>query len=524
MELKLENTVDELVRAGSLISRELNFRSLISTLVDQSIDISRSDLAALYLYEDPERRHSNLVLAYRRGGYDVARRLSHKSELVEFIRECGEAVVLLKNRKSPFRDIFLSPDMTSGIALPISIPRATLGLLILNSRQAHFYDRRRFQFLDSFSQLASGMLHNARLYQELQEYLATIEQLQRYQENIFSSMTNLLVTTDDRGKIRYYNAAAAERLNLDEQHMGQEFTSIFKSSVGRRILNAIKRSGDEKRELLGVEGIFRTGDRDIDFSLNVTPLKGRRGRFEGQTLLFTDQTRERELQERMENVVEERRLIKDMFSRYLSAEIVQRLVDSPEMTQLGGGKRTATIFFADIRGYTSFSEGKDPEYIIKVLNEYFNEAVEIVLQHRGYIDKFIGDCIMAAFGVPLQSEEQDAISAVSCALEIQKRVDSAKRKFFTGEASRLRIGIGMNSGPLVAGNLGGAKRMNYTVIGDTVNIAARLEGVAGPGEVIITQKTRDFIGDHFVVNKRKAVSVKGKAKPISIYAVKDKAG
>jgi adenylate cyclase len=225
----------------------------------------------------------------------------------------------------------------------------------------------------------------------------------------------------------------------------------------------------------------------------------------------------------MENVVEERRLIKDMFSRYLSSEIVQRLVESPEMTQLGGGKRTATIFFADIRGYTSFSEGRDPEFIIQVLNEYFNEAVEIVLRHRGYIDKFIGDCIMAAFGVPLQSEAEDAISAVSCALEIQKQVASAQRKFFKGEASKLRIGIGMNSGPLVAGNLGGARRMNYTVIGDTVNIAARLEGVAGPGEIIITQKTRDYLGDYFVLKKRKPVSVKGKADPIPIYAVTDKA-
>lgn len=523
MELKLENTVDELVRAGSLISRELNFRSLVSTLVEQSIDISRSDLAALYLYEDPEQRQSNLVLVYRRGRYEAPRHLSRGSELIEFIRECGESVVLLENRKSPFRDVFLTPDMRSGIALPISIPRATLGVLILNSRHPRFYDRRRFSFLDSFTQLASGMLHNAKLYQEMRDYLTRIEQLERYQENIFSSMTNLLVTTDEQGKIRYYNASAAERLHLDEQHIGQEFSDLFKKPMGRKILNAIKQSGNEDRELLGMEGIFRFGEQDIDFALNVTPLKGKRGRFEGQTLLFTDQTRERELQERMESVVEERRVIKDMFSRYLSAEIVQKLVESPEMTQLGGGKKTATVFFADIRGYTSFSEGKDPEYIIKILNEYFNEAVEIVMDHRGYIDKFIGDCIMAAFGVPLQSEEDDAISAVSCALEIQKQVDSAKRKFFTGEASRLRIGIGINSGPLVAGNLGGSRRMNYTVIGDTVNIAARLEGVAGPGEVIITQQTKDFIGDHFVLKKKKAVSVKGKAEPIPIFAVTDRA-
>jgi adenylate cyclase len=208
-----------------------------------------------------------------------------------------------------------------------------------------------------------------------------------------------------------------------------------------------------------------------------------------------------------------------MFSRYLSTEIVQRLVAAPDLVKLGGDKKLATVFFADIRGYTAFSEGKDPEFLIKILNEYFSEAVEVVVKHRGYIDKFIGDCIMAAWGVPLQTEEQDALSAVMCAMEIQQLASSTKRRFFKGEASGLKIGIGIHTGPLVAGNLGSARRMNYTVIGDTVNVASRMEGVAGPGEIIVTQETRNFLGDHFVLEKKKPVTVKGKSKPISIYSV-----
>ena len=130
---------------------------------------------------------------------------------------------------------------------------------------------------------------------------------------------------------------------------------------------------------------------------------------------------------------------------------------------------------------------------------------------------------MAAWGVPLQTEREDAIAAVSCALEIQKRVSSPERKFFTGQASRLKVGIGVHTGPLVAGNLGGVKRMNYTVIGDTVNVAARLEGVAGAGEIIITQSTRDYLGEIFKLKKKRAVKVKGKTDAIRIYSVTDKA-
>jgi class 3 adenylate cyclase len=146
-----------------------------------------------------------------------------------------------------------------------------------------------------------------------------------------------------------------------------------------------------------------------------------------------------------------------------------------------------------------------------------------VIKHRGYIDKFIGDCIMAAWGVPLQSEEEDAFHAVSCALEIQQLVASEKRKFFHGDAEHLKIGIGMHTGPLVAGNLGSKRRMDYSVIGDTVNVAARLEGVAEAGDVIITEDTTELIGDAFKLKKLKPVRVKGKAEPIPIYRVLEKA-
>jgi class 3 adenylate cyclase len=240
---------------------------------------------------------------------------------------------------------------------------------------------------------------------------------------------------------------------------------------------------------------------------------------EGMTLLFTNQTREKELKTRVNAVTEERRLIKDMFCRYMSSEVVSDLMEYPERIRPGGDKKNATVFFADIRGYTSFSEGREPGEIIDILNGYFGEAVEHIVKHRGYIDKFIGDCIMAVWGVPLESEEEDAVNAVSCALEIQKLVQSSRRRFFLRDASRLKIGIGINSGPLVAGNLGSLQRMDYSVIGDTVNLASRLEGVAGAGEIIISRATREKIGDRFRLSKRPDVKVKGKDQPVGIYQV-----
>lgn len=521
--VKTENELDALTRAGALLAREIDFKGLVSTMVDQAIDITRSDLAVLYLHTDPEKPASDLELYYQRGRHRVPKTLPGDGELGAFAAECGESVVLLRRKPGPFGEVLLTKDMQSGIALPVSSQKIHLGLLILNSDVPDFYNRSRFHFLDSFNSLATRMLQNAELFRALKENLKKTEALERYQDSIFSSMTNLLITTDRNGEIHYFNDAARLKFGLEENHLGMRLDEVLRRGLSRKIFNSINRVASNRQELLGIEGIFKQSDTDMDFSLNVSPLSGKRGGDEGLTLLFTDQTSERELKSRVDVAVEERRIIKDMFARYMSQEVVQNLIDAPDLVKPGGAKRKATVFFADIRGYTSFSEGKDPEYIIKVLNEYFSAAVEIVIKHRGYIDKFIGDCIMAAWGVPLQSEKEDAFHAVSCALEIQQLVSSSKRKFFHGDAEQLKIGIGMHTGPLVAGNLGSTRRMDYSVIGDTVNVAARLEGVAAAGEVIITQDTTELIGDAFKLKKLKPVSVKGKTEPIPIYRVLDKA-
>jgi adenylate cyclase len=519
------NVFSELVRAGSLLAGENRYTSQISILVEQAQDISRSSLTVLYAYSNQQEGTGPLRNVYQRGDYPTPKTLSTTDESVEFLEECEETLVLHQKDKQFFHDAFLHDQMQSAVVLPLFTPTGRIGLLYLNSVHPGHYRSDRFRFLDSLSDLAAGMLQNARLYRELDRHLKYIEELERYQESVFTSMSDLLITTDEGGSLHYFNRAATERFGLTEDDYGRPVKEIFSSNLSKTVLGAIADSDKDSKERLGLQGIARkivdiNGKKeDMDFSLNIAPLRGKRGKKEGLTLLFTDQSRERKLQSEMKVAMEDRRVIKNMFSRYLSADLVQALTDNPELVRPGGDKKIATVFFADIRGYTSFSETKEPEYIIEVLNEYFSQAVEVVIKHKGYIDKFIGDCIMAAWGVPVNSIEEDAIAAVSCAVEIQDLVRSSKRTFFTGEAKKLSIGIGMHTGRLVAGNLGSERRMDYSVIGDTVNVAARLEGVAGKGEVIITENTRDYLGDRFKLKELKPVSVKGKVKPLHIFSV-----
>ncbi|MFW5800519.1 MAG: adenylate/guanylate cyclase domain-containing protein, partial [Spirochaeta sp.] len=447
-------------------------------------------------------------------------------ELAAFMEDCREALVLSERHPDYFYSAFLHNEMHSAVVLPLVSSGDSLGLLILNSQSPFYFRRSRFHFLESFIRLASGTLQSAALYNELQTQYKAMEELERYQHSIFSSMTNLLVAIDEKGRIEYFNSAAGEKLGLTEQDMGKKFYSVFARMFSKKILKAIHNADQTSREILNLQGILNrkpekgaSEPTEMDFALNISPIRGKRGGKEGVILLFTDQSAEKQLKNQMDSVVEERRVIKDMFARYLSNDIVQSLMQSPDLVKPGGDLKKATIFFADIRGYTSFTESKDPEFIIGVLNDYFSEAVELIIKYKGFIDKFIGDCIMAAWGVPMYSAESDAVSAVSCAVELQSLVNSPNRRFFTGDAKHLRIGIGMHSGPLIAGNLGSSQRMDYSVIGDTVNVAARLEGVAGPNDIIITEDTRDLIGDRFSLKQLEPVSVKGKSKPLHIFKV-----
>jgi adenylate cyclase len=515
----MKSTLDDVVRAGTIIGRGFDIKQFIASLVEQLFDITGSHLVCFYSHGEKNSR-----LLYRRGKYRVKEVFSGGEEPFQFILESGESVVLTERKVSPFIGLLLNDAMNSGVALSVGTDKKTYGFVVLNSEKALFFTRSRLQAAEAVTKLAGEYFHNSVLHNQLKEYTRKIESLERYQASIFSSMTSLLLAVDGNGNLKYFNRMAGASFLLNENDIGKNIITLFTGKIGKKIMNVIRSSVEKGSEVLGAEGIYRNGDNEIDFSLNTSPLYTSKRKREGLTLLFTDQSMERRLEKEVKTVKEERRLIKDVFSRYLSDSVVARLVENPDLVHLDGDKKEGTIFFADIRGYTSFSEGKDPEYIIKILNEYFSVAVEIIMDHRGYIDKFIGDAIMAAWGVPLKTEEEDAQLAVSCALELQKMVKSSKRAFFKNEASNLKIGIGIHTGPLVAGNLGSAQRVDYTVIGDTVNIASRLEGIAGPNEIIITGSTLSLLSKNFKVEERSPVRLKGKKKPLKIFNVIKKVG
>lgn len=217
----------------------------------------------------------------------------------------------------------------------------------------------------------------------------------------------------------------------------------------------------------------------------------------------------------------ERRQVTSLFGMHVSPAVVKEILntENPESSLALQGKRVkATVFYSDIRGFTAMSETMTPEAIYTQLNEYFDEMCTLIFDEGGYVDKFIGDCVMAVFSAPFQTP-QDALCAVRSAVAQQKRILEMAQRWGKEGRKAFTVGMGINTGDLVMGNLGARSRMNYTVIGDTVNTAARLYNVAKGGQIIISQATYDEVRDYVEVVELEPVSVKGKVEPIRIYDV-----
>jgi len=206
------------------------------------------------------------------------------------------------------------------------------------------------------------------------------------------------------------------------------------------------------------------------------------------------------------------------FGQYVSDQVMERIRDQHGEATLPAQSKEATVLFADIRGFTSMSEKLTPEQVVSLLNRYYTRVVRIINEHHGYLDKFIGDAVVVVFNGPIDQSDH-AERAVRCAIAMQDAIDDMNVSGAFPEIGRLKVGIGICTGPMVCGNVGSEEQMEYTVIGDTVNLAARFCGHADAGEVWINEGCRDAIHDGNSCKALPAMQVKGKADPVVPHRV-----
>jgi adenylate cyclase len=237
---------------------------------------------------------------------------------------------------------------------------------------------------------------------------------------------------------------------------------------------------------------------------------------------FTDQMEDSLLKERG-RLAEMAELLKKMFGRYLSTEVMNSLIEDPSSLELGGERRSVTIMMTDLRGFTALSERLEPEQVVQMLNAYFEVMVDIVLKYNGNINEIIGDALLIIFGAPQEMPDRTQ-QAIACALEMQNAMARVNEENRTQGLPELQMGIGLNETEVIVGNIGSTKRSKYAVVGSGVNMTSRIESYTVGGQILISESVRREAGDVLRIDAQRDVLPKGSETPLRIYEVGGIAG
>ncbi|MBW1693989.1 MAG: adenylate/guanylate cyclase domain-containing protein, partial [Deltaproteobacteria bacterium] len=292
----------------------------------------------------------------------------------------------------------------------------------------------------------------------------------------------------------------------------------------------LRKSSDQLINLLKKTSIAKDGesngpikikaDQEIDdiaenFNVVLNKLNGVDREIKEQSVQLMNYARD--LSQSYKRMKEEEEL-RSRLSRYVGENLVEKLIDSKEGGFPENERKEVAVLFADIRSFTTIAEGMNAHNIVSMLNEFFDRMVDVIFINNGILDKFVGDQVMAVFGL-MTSENNASYEAVKSAIEMQDVTKALIRVRRSQKKQTFEIGVGINTGPVVVGNVGSKNRMDYTIIGDSVNVAARLQQMAKGGEIIIGARTYRQVQGRFQVEKKGEISLKNKLKPVLCYTV-----
>lgn len=364
------------------------------------------------------------------------------------------------------------------------------------------FNRADLEFMKAFNIQAGVALQNAKLF-------ATVKQQEQMQRDILRSLSNGVISTDKDGKIIAANESARDLLGLEagdaiEGKSVVELIQLEKGDFPRWFEMALRAQDDRYRQQYYPDQTlqaFKGEQHSINLSINTIADANDEQQVSGALVV-------------MDDISDEKRLKSTMY-RYMTQELAEQLLNSGD-AKLGGDRKEVSVLFSDIRSYTTLTESMEAEEVVAMLNEYFETMVDAVFAYKGTLDKYIGDAIMAVFGSPLELEEH-AWMAVQTAIEMRHRLASFNQH--RPAQRRIKIGVGINSDSVISGNIGSSKRMEFTAIGDGVNLGSRLEGASKHygTDIVISQSTYNICRDRIWARELDCIRVKGKLKPVSIY-------
>lgn len=451
------------------------------------------------------------------------------------ILNASKGMILLKDEKSGFFSV-ISQFNILGEDLPKKIVRITKGILkdLNNDKRSKIIDKTQdYELLKSSKKncvvspiTSSGIIEGVillfdkesrngfvrftqqdlRLFDSLVKKLSlaydnirlidSLKTSNKLVENIMSSITTGIIMINILGEIEFVNNSAKKIFGFSEEEaLNNHYLMIFQNNSS--LIELLEKS-ETLDEILYEENFKIQDDKDTSKEINLTlsPVYNEDNHRSGVVFSFED----------LSGINK----VKSTFKKYVSENIVDELLHNETSLELGGTQSEVCVLFCDIRGFTSLSEKMKPSDVVYLLNSYFEAMIDVVFANNGTLDKIIGDELMVLYGVPLKSEN-DCQSAVNSAKEMLKALEKFNQENTKHDLPKLEVGIGVNHGKVVSGNIGSERQMNYTVIGDSVNLAARLCSHARPGEIVISESVFQRLNDNEGFIEKTSIKVKGKA-------------
>ena len=436
------------------------------------------------------------------GIYELKATLGIKDDLDKkiFRENKGVLSILKKEKKSLLLNFsedlpLLSFSKKNSVIGPFLNGKNLNGCIILYDKESRKgfvdFDQYDLRFFNSIVKKISLSYNNIIL-------LDNVKKSKKLIDNIMSSISTGIVKINLMGEIEYINDSAIEIFQLDKSILlDNHYAIVFESNPD---LTELIEFAESRNHILYEENlrVKKQDSNETNINLTISPVFDN-GVNSGSVISFED--------------LSDINKVKSTFKKYVSENIVDELLLNEDSLELGGVEQEVCVLFSDIRGFTSMSERMEPSKVVTLLNSFFDKMIDVVFKYNGTLDKIIGDELMVLYGAPLKKAD-DIINAVKTAKEMFTTLDEFNVKMLEEGYPKLNIGIGINYGKVICGNIGSEQQMNYTVIGDTVNLASRLCSAAKPGEIIISDSVYKNLDDTIGFSLNEKLSLKGKKQPV----------
>ena len=492
---------------GQVINSSLELDDVLRIVMDTLVRLTGAERGFLMLRDEQGELSIRIARNLEQETLEDAEFAFSRTVVKRVIAE-AEPVLTTNAQRDPRFDkeeSVITLNLRSILCVPLKVKDELTGVIYADNRiRTGLFTETELNLLTAFANQAAVAIENARLFESVWRTLGDVSDLKNFMDDIFASIASGVITIDLENRITLCNQAAETILRRSEsQLVGERITEVL-PVIGldlNRYLSLVRQTG---RQMIGLELQSALDQRGpLTLSLSLAPLKNADESTRGVAIVLEDLTENKQLEA-------QRRL----FARMVSPAVIEQL--NPDELQLGGKRTEITTLFADIRGFTRFSEKYAPEQLVSILNRYLGAAIEAILAQEGTIDKFMGDAIMAFFNAPIPQAEH-TLRAVQAALGMREATLMLYQNL--PPELHLSFGIGIHSGEAVLGLVGTERRLDYTAIGDGVNTAKRIQEHAAAGQILISAATYQQVDCHIEARQVQPIIAKGKTQPVPVYEV-----